>query len=534
MEKKITRLYWVLVGILLAILIWVGYGFEYHIENERMDDDYRIIETEQVWTGKEMAYVFTVPAVQNGRQELAFYTVHQDTAVFLDGELVYSLGLADGNAFGKTSGRVWNYIPITEKDAGKEVKILITSPYENNLKLEPVFYFGEKSKIVIAKLVQDLFPMGLAILTFFGGILLIGFVVYTSRDSRVDKSLAFLGVFAVLIALWQFFDLPSSSLLFPYSFMTCYIPLLVLMLVPIPFVSFVRRMHKSQNHPLWSVMCGISVVNILLNTFLQVMRIADFRETLWITHITFGVVISMGMYMLAREWRTVGLSPKLKLNLICVLACAVGSCVDVIVYYNSSGSATMVCGLTGFLIYVVIFGINSVIEARHLMAIGKEAEKFEKMAYHDQLTGLYNRLAWVDMVKKIGERKEEYMVIMMDLNDLKKCNDSLGHDCGDKYIQVSAKLMEKAFGNHGTCFRMGGDEFCVLFHSTKVEIYMECMDRLLAGIRAHNEECDAFPVQIAYGVASFDRMLDYDLNDTRSRADAAMYHRKFKMKNGEE
>lgn len=534
MEKKVTRLYWILAGILAVVLLVVGYGFQNQVFHARKDPNYRILAAEQSLVENHMEYTLKVPDIQNGRQELVFYTTHQNVTVTIDGKKIYEMAVSEDNAFGRTPGRAWNYVPLTQADEEKELKIFISSPYEKKLYIEPILYFGEKSEIVLSNMLEDLLPLCLAVVTLLVGVLLIGFVVYTSKDSRVDKSLAHLGVFAIMIALWQIFDLPISSVLFPDSLITCYMPLVALMFIPIPFVLFVRQMHKSKGHVLWSVMCGISFANIIINTFLQLTKIADFRDTLWITHVTFGVVMAMGIFMLAREWKSVGLSPKLKLNLVCVSACAAGTLLDMIVYYTTSGSTTMICGLTGFLVYVVIFGSASVTEAKHLMAIGKEAEKFEKMAFHDQLTGLYNRLAWVDMIKKIGDRPEEYIVIMMDLNDLKKCNDTLGHDSGDCYIRTSAKIMEKAFGSYGTCFRMGGDEFCVLFHSRNIETYMDCMDHLLEEIKKYNTEKHSFPIQIAYGEASFDKLVDYDLNDTKSRADAAMYHRKFKMKNGEE
>lgn len=542
MEKKIKRLYWIFAGILLGILLLVGNKFEDDLTMDRVDGKYRILDAGQAETetGNGIPYDVAVeyslyaPEIQNGRQELVFYSAHQNVEVSIDGVKVYAMFPAAENAFGKTPGHAWHFIPLMDGDVGKEVKITITSPYKSNLYLEPIFYFGEKSAIVNSILLQNLLPLCLAILTFLGGIFLVGFALYTCKDTRVDKSMMYLGVFAVLISLWQFFDLQCSSIFFPYSLVTCYFPLMVLMLVPVPFVMFVRHMHKSQNHPLWDVMCGISFANIIVNTLLQVTGIADFKETLWITHVTFGLVIAMGIFMLIWEWRSVGLSPRLRLNMICVVACAIGSCIDLIFYYMTSGSAIMICGLTGFLVYVAVFGAGSVMEAKHLMAIGKKAEKFEEMAYHDQLTGFYNRLAWVDMVKKAGDHPEEYMVIMLDLNDLKRCNDSLGHDCGDRYITESAKIIEKSFGGQGNCFRIGGDEFCVLFHSTKPEDYMECIDRMLESIKKQNEENGDFAIQIAYGSASFDKMLDYDLNDTRSRADAAMYHRKFKMKGEKE
>ena len=51
---------------------------------------------------------------------------------------------------------------------------------------------------------------------------------------------------------------------------------------------------------------------------------------------------------------------------------------------------------------------------------------------------------------------------MFDLNDLKKCNDTYGHDYGDQYIMMASEILKKLFALDGKCYRIGGDEFCAL------------------------------------------------------------------------
>ena len=87
-------------------------------------------------------------------------------------------------------------------------------------------------------------------------------------------------------------------------------------------------------------------------------------------------------------------------------------------------------------------------------------------AYHDQLTGLPNRnflYEKVDgLIKDSGQQHLEFAVLMMDLNQFKEINDSMGHQAGDKLIQYVATRIKKILRVTDTFVRLGGDEFAVL------------------------------------------------------------------------
>ncbi|TDX97764.1 putative bifunctional diguanylate cyclase/phosphodiesterase [Thiohalophilus thiocyanatoxydans] len=87
-------------------------------------------------------------------------------------------------------------------------------------------------------------------------------------------------------------------------------------------------------------------------------------------------------------------------------------------------------------------------------------------AYHDQLTGLPNRnflYEKVDGLIKENDRQHfEFAVLMMDLNQFKEINDSMGHQAGDKLIQYVAVRIKKILRVTDTFVRLGGDEFAVL------------------------------------------------------------------------
>ncbi|MFN2260062.1 MAG: putative bifunctional diguanylate cyclase/phosphodiesterase, partial [Parasphingopyxis sp.] len=95
------------------------------------------------------------------------------------------------------------------------------------------------------------------------------------------------------------------------------------------------------------------------------------------------------------------------------------------------------------------------------------AERFEKMARSDMLTGLDNRLA---MQMRLGElldrieqgSGEKLAVIWMDLDHFKAINDTLGHLAGDKVLIVTAQRVKAVLNDRGWLARFGGDEFVIM------------------------------------------------------------------------
>jgi len=101
-----------------------------------------------------------------------------------------------------------------------------------------------------------------------------------------------------------------------------------------------------------------------------------------------------------------------------------------------------------------------------ITAMKEDQERVEKVAFHDALTGLPNRLLLVDRMQQaipVAQRlKSLVAVCFIDLDGFKSVNDRLGHAAGDKLLQVIAhRLLECVRGND-TVARLGGDEFVLL------------------------------------------------------------------------
>ncbi len=94
----------------------------------------------------------------------------------------------------------------------------------------------------------------------------------------------------------------------------------------------------------------------------------------------------------------------------------------------------------------------------------KNEENLLRLSRVDKLTSLGNRSAYEACVKlhEIDGLKPDFTVIQLDVNGLKRINDTQGHSAGDELIQGASDCIRSSFGNSAECFRIGGDEFCVI------------------------------------------------------------------------
>ena len=247
------------------------------------------------------------------------------------------------------------------------------------------------------------------------------------------------------------------------------------------------------------------------------------------------LVIFVVLYMFIREFKTGGFNSRLRIIIICTGMCLLGIVVDMLLYYFTEGVSEMVIGMFGFLFFIIILGVMSMRETKELIEIGLQARLYEQMAYHDQLTGLYNRTAYAEYSKQLELSTGSCVVVMCDLNNLKQCNDTYGHEKGDEYIKQSAELIKKTFEDMGKCYRIGGDEFCILVEGQTVRTCEEKIAEIQQKIKSYNKtHLKEFQMGIACGCVRFDTLLDLDLDDTLRRADRLMYYQKFQMKKAEE
>lgn len=95
--------------------------------------------------------------------------------------------------------------------------------------------------------------------------------------------------------------------------------------------------------------------------------------------------------------------------------------------------------------------------------INRTEARLDELAYVDAVTGLYNRHAAGEHMRELVSREQPFGVMMLDLDDFKHVNDTLGHASGDLLLRTIADRLRASFSGHGQVFRLGGDEFMSIF-----------------------------------------------------------------------
>ena len=175
--------------------------------------------------------------------------------------------------------------------------------------------------------------------------------------------------------------------------------------------------------------------------------------------------------------------------------------------------------------------VRDITKARHA------ANRIRHQALHDPLTGLANRagfeLALAGAIAEAHQHGQVAAVALLDLDDFKQINDTLGHAAGDQVLQLVATRLRNCMRPSDTVARLGGDEFVLVLPNISYPAGAEIVARKLIAQVAEPMQVDgrAITVTVSVGISAF----PYDGPDASillKCADSAMYRTKRAGRNG--
>lgn len=528
MKKKITlqSVYALFLCMHLILLVIAGITIKENKLNPGEKAPYTelVPDSHEVLGDGTQRYVFAREPAE-ADEYLLFYTNHQEVCVYADRELIYERSKAH-TPFGHTTGSIWNMVEFSP--ATRELVVDIRAVYRSGENNRHTFYRGSGISILRQMLHDSAFAMGISVLLVIIGISMVIYWLLLCSKTRVTQELLYMGISTMLIGIWAFLEEEPVMLLFDNRVYASYTAGVLLMLLGITFMLFLKHYIVREEQYLYKFLAAFAIGGMTLMVILQGLDIADFKETLVFVHIV--LVCDLLYFLLGivgkirQGWR----KRHVGLNIVglTVLAAAVG--LELYAYYAQLANM-QIFGMLGLLAYIVILGIEVASDAAEKLAQLQKAEIYKELAEKDTLTKCYNRNAYTEYIQK-GLPGESLYIVMLDLNDLKKCNDTLGHMEGDRYLTDSAALIRSVFDSYGRVYRIGGDEFCVIMENTSEQEIHSLIEKLTREEAAYNEQSRTVHMQIAFGYARYEAGRDTDLDKTRSRADMLMYENKKKMK----
>ena len=132
----------------------------------------------------------------------------------------------------------------------------------------------------------------------------------------------------------------------------------------------------------------------------------------------------------------------------------------------------------------------------------------ERAARFDRLTGVLNRAYFekdaIRELRKARAGSSYYSVLFCDMDHLKRINDELGHDAGDRVLRAVGAALRKSLRSNDLIGRYGGDEFVALLPNCTREIAYDRAEQLIASVQTANEQLpEDLHIGLSVGIATY-------------------------------
>lgn len=348
-------------------------------------------------------------------------------------------------------------------------------------------------------------------LLMVGGVGGMGFAGYFGR-------LIFIGFFSLVIAIWSICytkDITQISMNLEVNYL---IEHASIYLSPCALELLVVGMRRGKIHGWrWIGLCailGFSSFLFIVSTFAQFFGLAKYGDFLLPFHISVVVGILFSFLPGVIYSKKDGLPDKIfavGFALYCVTCLAeVAFYVVTRILFNGNVERYPIIPI-GVLLFLLSLVFSYAVYLQKSVADRAEKYILTSIAYRDSLTGLYNRAKCEIIFDALNAAPSDFAIVSIDLDGLKKVNDTYGHQQGDELIKAFAGVLHRSFAGYGTTIRMGGDEFVVIVRQEHLNDIGKCLRKVTELQKSESEKLPS-PIKFSMGMAV--------QSEVRSNADA--------------
>ena len=390
--------------LMFAILIWFV-AMEIFGTNERMIDmaaDSLIYSGSFTWqkpdgstesvdvpghysipAGETMILTTTLPDDYNAHV-IAFRSSLQDVKCYIDGELRTEYSTKDTRLCGKNSASRYIFCDTSSADAGKELRIELTT-YTHNYSgvINPV-YCGDRAEIWVYLFEQNGLETVIAFFILFSGIISVLFSIALGLVYKAKFDMEYLGWCMIMGAAWMLGESKLRQLLFPNSSTLSALCFVMIMLVPIPILFYADSTQQGRYRKFHQVLGCIAVANFIVCTILHVTGIADYIETLPISQIIL-VVTFVSTFITFYKYIKLGTSRSDRLILIGLSAVMISAIIEGLSVYFVVSISGMFTGIGMIILLFIavlrtIRNVHNMETQRHQRALEKRRQQTERLS----------------------------------------------------------------------------------------------------------------------------------------------------------
>lgn len=464
---------------------------------------------------------------------IMFYVKQAETKVYLDEELIWQ-DPEWATPFPMLEGSYWRLIRMPASYEGKTLRIEMIPVLDKYAGELPVIYTGAKSDLIYMVIRQGLIFLILGVVAFILGVLILAAGIVMRKDGIIATRMCYLGLFSILTGIWGTLEARITQLFTGNIPRASFLVFSCFAMIPVLIMAFVMTYESLRGKWYMKALFYLTVANFVLQQLLQITGIVYYMQMVTVVHVLF-VLIMIG---LAAGYIEMKRDPKAKNDSFiyqALLVLAVFGMGDIVWYCVFPERRVGTFLRIGILFFIAYLGYDTIRQIGNLRIQEVKHSFYKELAFTDIMTGLNNRTSFENTMKDIRKQQERqkhhdekasWIMMMVDMNELKTINDEYGHDRGDEAIFRLASNLKKYFGMLGDCFRIGGDEFCVLAPDIGMERFEEACERFKKEMEIDNAELP-YPFSASIGYVMLD---ESGADECLKKADAKMYEEKRRRK----
>ena len=372
-------------------------------------------------------------------------------------------------------GKMWADVRLPEEMGQEPLCFIYEGTAGRSLDIQ-VPILGSFSAIIVRHLQASAFSI-LMIISMLGlGIVAVSIFLYTRHRQLVEKRFVNVAVFLIICSLWCILDSGIYQMYGKHSAAGSLVSFYAFMLMSVPMVHFVKNTLKFEKYKVLDVINLLFYANALIQGILNKCLKIHMVHMLFVTHVLlFIAVITIVVLMIEEYRRTKDSELKIIMNAFGIMA--VAGVLSLCMYWKLEIPFYGTIFEVGVLIFEQLLLTSIFVNLVEQAKTRSELEVYERLLKEDRMTGINNRTAFEEQLQDIEDHAQDYdnaALIFMDVDGLKNTNDLYGHNAGDELIISAALCIKNVFATYGKCYRIGGDEFCVLIFDS-----IENMDELL-------------------------------------------------------
>ncbi len=471
---------------------------------------------------------------------LIFDTWHFITEVYLDDKLIYEQG-KETDKKKQMLGNIRHEVSLPNDYNNKKITLKFIATEDSPLEhFESIGLYPANSKGLFWHN-RPLIIVFTAIITIVIGFEMVLFAFVFLRNNKRFFSAGTLGISFILMGNYLLCRAKIISFLFPDPFIYNQVEYLSLYLIPVMLCIYVFNINGSKPPKkilrAYHLFISFYIVGLIIATHLNATSSFHFSNLLDVyfilTFIAYGLSYLAMNFLYKRNPKT-----WMKYTIWAIKIYAYGSIIAILTYKTTQlplfditidlwlYHEYALVWLT--FLMLILFSAGLYFNIKDNFTTKHESDRLDYLAHYDVMTMIRNRRSWSEELERLekNENKQNYGIIIIDLNGLKQTNDTLGHKIGDKMIMNIATALLQIPEQIAIPYRIGGDEFVLVSRNSDQNEMI--INKIRSIIKDFNQNNDNYQISVAIGCAKYEENSNpYKLFEL---ADKRMYREKKQMK----